>query len=552
LEPLRQWFRPLSGEAAWPFGPLPLNYFATSRVIPNPTPPGGGFNPTINEYPWFTFQYADLHAHYFAMPLALLMISLGVAFFFRGDAPPLWLLLGGFLLAALLMTNSWDVPFYFVFLALCLWSGMRTRSSMPLQAWSMAMWLLSLLVLGATTLLAAQPFLTRLHTNAFPPAPLDQPASPLRSWLLMWGLFIGAWVVTLVLPSLRRAGEKSTFPRGLPWLLLPAASWLFLLLAPPRVWTWHWPRPRPDGLDIYFHSGADYGVLVTLLTLFVATAVQLRQVREARHTLFCALALCGLLALLWSETTWAGFIERKLDEPTFHRQDTVFKFGLQAWFLLGIAATCSALRVLPVTRHNGTGDANCFRGWPGGLLIGFGLLLPVAGVSTLVTLCARARLFRSFVGWDAWAHLRPAEREAAQWLQSQARDGDNLIEADKWQQSDYSPFTRYTHVTGIPAVIGPRSHTFQWGQARKPEIAMWQEVNRRKLDVRRFYLTDDEPLRREILRRYGVRFVLSGELERKEYGTITMQNLENVWPVQRVFGAVQNRHRVTILRGREP
>jgi uncharacterized membrane protein len=401
-------------------------------------------------------------------------------------------------------------------------------------------------------LLAAQPFLSRLHTNAFPPAPLDQPASPLRSWLLMWGIFVTAWSLTLMLPGLRRAREQSTFPRGLLWLALPLATWLLLLLAPSREWVWHWPRPLPNGLDIAFRSGADYSVLAILLTLQVATFVQLLRAREARHIVLCSLAFCGLLVLLWSEVTWAGFIARKLDEPTFHRQDTVFKFGLQAWYLLGIAATCGALRARPGVSHNGPVEARLFHGWPLGLLLAFSVLLPVAWVSSFVTMGARARLFTRFEGWDAWAHLRPAEREAAQWLQNQARDGDNLIEADKWKHSDYSPFTRYTHVTGIPAVIGPRSHTFQWGQARKSEIAMWQEVNRRKLDIRRFYLTDDEPLRREILRRYGVRFVISGELERKEYGTITMQNLENVWPVQRVFGLSQDQHRVTILRGREP
>ncbi|MBI4321287.1 MAG: glycosyltransferase family 39 protein [Chloroflexi bacterium] len=50
-------------------------YWASTRVIKG----------TINEFPFFSFLFADLHAHLIAMPLALLALALAVNFLKRGD-----------------------------------------------------------------------------------------------------------------------------------------------------------------------------------------------------------------------------------------------------------------------------------------------------------------------------------------------------------------------------------------------------------------------------------------------------------------------------------
>ncbi len=79
---------------------------------------------SINEYPWFTFNYADLHAHYFDQPLALLMMALAWALFHqvRTDSGTrkikIIVLLGALVCGAQIMTNTWDVPAYFLLLIL--------------------------------------------------------------------------------------------------------------------------------------------------------------------------------------------------------------------------------------------------------------------------------------------------------------------------------------------------------------------------------------------------------------------------------------------------
>ena len=106
-------------------------FWNASRVIPD----------TINEFPFFTFTYADLHAHMMALPLTLLALAAAVALVrnagVRGQEsagqtrsgaesaaeaePSPWhialaellpIVLLGFVLGALRATNTWDFPTY--------------------------------------------------------------------------------------------------------------------------------------------------------------------------------------------------------------------------------------------------------------------------------------------------------------------------------------------------------------------------------------------------------------------------------------------------------
>ncbi|HEX9115446.1 MAG TPA: DUF2298 domain-containing protein, partial [Anaerolineae bacterium] len=130
--------RTLAGALAWLIGrggfqiPNDWWFWNASRVIPD----------TINEFPFFTFVYADLHAHMIAFPLGLLALGAAVALVRsvsgRDPAaaeaqsrlaeaaaelvePSPWtirrdqmlpLLLLGFLIGALRATNTWDFPTY--------------------------------------------------------------------------------------------------------------------------------------------------------------------------------------------------------------------------------------------------------------------------------------------------------------------------------------------------------------------------------------------------------------------------------------------------------
>ena len=90
-------------------------YWNSTRIIPAP----GDVAP-ITEVPWFTFIYADLHAHLIALPLTILILGwvLSVVFSraWEGNRTPLkiaWsLAFAALAIGVLRPTNTWDFPTY--------------------------------------------------------------------------------------------------------------------------------------------------------------------------------------------------------------------------------------------------------------------------------------------------------------------------------------------------------------------------------------------------------------------------------------------------------
>ncbi len=400
----------------WPsvFGQSPgaPEYFSTTRVIPF----------TINEYPFFTFAFGDLHAHLFAMPLTVLVLCLAWALWQGGQKLPL--LLCSVALAAQVMTNAWDFPFSLLLACMALWVARKTLSDRLVAVASLV--LLALLI--------ASLFLFKLTTTSSG-VHFAWPTSPLLAWLMIWGVFIA--------------------------ILIPALC---------RV------RKSPEN---------NFSVL---------------------------LAIVGILILMWSQFTWMGYWP-----PPYHRQDTIFKFGLQAWYLCGVAAFCLALPQVAEGR------------WPKVLPLLYLPFLAVMLYSSGMVVWGRAGEFAQFKGTNAWTQLSAHEQNAAKWLQMRAGEGDFLIEAEKEDGGDYTDFSRYANATGIPVVIGPQSHAHQW-------LGNMEEILQRKQDVRTFYMTSDAAARLAILRKYRVRWIILGSLERWEYGNEAINRLAEALPVAVRFG----------------
>ena len=75
---------------------------------------------------------------------------------------------------------------------------------------------------------------------------------------------------------------------------------------------------------------------------------------------------------------------------------------------------------------------------------------------------------------------------------------------------------------------------------------MWAEIARRKADARQFYTTKNQSERAEIAAKYGIDYVIVGELERNEYG-IDVEQLAAIYPASRSFGDAYDPHHVLIL-----
>jgi YYY domain-containing protein len=109
----------LTGLLTWLGGseiPVPIGnwYWTATRVIPD----------TINEFPFFTFVYADLHAHLMALPVTL--AALGVAAHAVLNRAQLkWYDLGiaAMVLGSLRAINTWDYPTYLMLIGCAIGIG---------------------------------------------------------------------------------------------------------------------------------------------------------------------------------------------------------------------------------------------------------------------------------------------------------------------------------------------------------------------------------------------------------------------------------------------
>jgi YYY domain-containing protein len=453
-------------------------YWATSRVIP----PNA-----INEYPLWSFLYADLHAHVLAMPFTMGFVALLLLLVTReraADGPGLpparpqagvLVALLGLFFAAIQITNGWSTPTYACLLVF-----------LPLVASLARDWLgpgrflrgFAADVLGPAVgvalvaALLARPFWSRFTP---PPSNWGRELGPwARPWdfLNVWGFF-AALLVPFLYAAIRRASPPPSKPARFVLFLAAAALPLSLLGV----------SLRPLRLDQASSAGFATGI-ASLVGLWAA----LRRGTEPRHRLPLALAAFGFAILTGCEVVYV-----------WDRMNTVFKFHLETWFLLALAGAVAweALRASPS------------RAWKAAVAVA-GL---AAGFTAVTAAAGFFRLDRG--GWprgtlDGTAYLareRPGDRGAIEWINANVRGLPVLLEA---QGPSYQSFSRLSMLTGLPVVLGWEYHTFQRGHGQA-------EIDRRKLDVTAAYTSADEEAVRRILLRYHVALVAVGDLERRTY-----------------------------------
>ena len=209
-----------------------FDYWAASRVIPN----------TINEFPLWTFVFADLHPHMIAMPFGLLVVGLvlnwvavrdqgsgdrGQGTGVRGQRTEgggrvghragrgvlVYLstcLLIALALGALGAINTWDLPTYALLVAgACVVAGWRARRWL-----GAAGGLLLAAVISALAVAAYWPFYAHYETQVGQGAGSlvgrflgwVRAASPLNDWLVIWGFFLLLAVCYVVVVWRRGSG----------------------------------------------------------------------------------------------------------------------------------------------------------------------------------------------------------------------------------------------------------------------------------------------------------------------------------------------------------
>ena len=457
-------------------------FFAATRVIDDRAP-----GDTINEFPAYSYLLGDLHPHVLAMPLFTLGLTSSLALVLYPDRPRRQILTGaaatGALVGWLYMTNSWDVPVIAVIAAgsvLLMGSyenpTTRARATVPVLS-----------VLTVMAVLVSLPFLISFE------APVDRNAQ------------IPPWVADIpVLRTLGRYVAPVWWERTDAWEFLRMwgiqfAMTLLVLLAYGR----RLGGRKPVILLILVVAALIFGVMVDAPVILLVPLM-----------LFCVLlgtnepAPVVRWAFLLAAAGWGLVLIPELvylRDVFENRMNTVFKFYFQAWQVLGVALAVLLIVALPRLSISFRGHRTAALG----VVLVICVIL-VSAIPTVSGVLARAEGGRD--GLDGTAFLRTRDAEAyaaAAWLRRNTAASDVVLEATG---AAYSLYARLATYAGRPTVLGWANHERQW-HAGQPELLA--EIARREADVRRLYGPMPSAEQQQLFRRYDIKYVYYGQMERQ-------------------------------------
>lgn len=348
----------LNGTAQWP----PYDFWGPSRVI----------DATINEFPFWSFLFADLHPHLIGIPLSGMFLACALALLMRGstDWRRSWrdglafVTLFALLLGALASVNLWELPTYFGLGVLTfLVSQFRSRGRTD---WPVTLSAAALYASGAY-LLFAPFFLNYVNVGASGVGLVKAP-DPLGRWLLIWGFFLFvllSWTVYLAARNGRDTSSLSS-PSIDPTLLpkpsgIERAVSLFLRRFDflPRALFLHSRLVNAPGFFYLLFLAlipaclalaivawlAGWNVLALCLSWFgLALAVLWRSAAttDAGAALAAILTATGLAILAGTQVF---YLKDFLNGSDYYRMNTLFKFFSQTWVIWGVAAAIATPRL---------------------------------------------------------------------------------------------------------------------------------------------------------------------------------------------------------------
>jgi YYY domain-containing protein len=247
------------------------DFWDASRIVPG----------TINEFPFWTALFADLHGHYIGMIFSTLFLASSALLLTSSLHAWKAVVLQGFALGLLTLTNPWALPVYLaVFLLLTMSKQKAVEMLPPLFALFVALLVIVPFWSGPRDLIGI--------------SWADQQISAAQLFIL-FGPFLTVYLLW-VWKGLEISSSRALVPAGLA-----------------------------GGFAWYFPSGGATAAAVVL----AAGLLHIRKNPYAQRTLFLhLLMITGLLVLIGCELF-----------TLYDRMNTVFKFHFEVWILFSLASS---------------------------------------------------------------------------------------------------------------------------------------------------------------------------------------------------------------------
>jgi YYY domain-containing protein len=538
------WFN-ISGltadEPSKSIGPIPypsdnFGFFDASRIYP--LDHAGGR--VITEFPMFSFVLGDLHPHVMALPFVVLVVGLALALF-RSREPldivfwiqrPLALVAAAVLVGALTFLNTWDVgTLGFVVVAMAFISNFTRVRRVTLDLFVQAVTFAVPLVLLAFLLYL--PFIISISGNSqangiaavVANRGVTVPATRPVHLLIFWGPLFAItvpFVLARLLPLRRRLTGAIALAAAAPAALI-VVFWAVLFLYEKAAGK---TQMLGEGTGSLFHQVAERGTgwwsaigVAVVLTAALATLWLELTSDDDRPEREASLFALGLIATSMLLILGCEFFF--VDDVFHSRMNTVFKLYYQAWALLAVASGFALYYLASRWRVRFPGADGLRWAWAALVVVA----LAGASLYPIGASANRSDGFAKSGKLDGLASLTPSDQAAIDWLRDHVGGQDVVIAeavaGDYWTQGKNS---RISMATGIPAVIGWKGHEDQWRSgACKPCVGRFEDVNA-------LYSSADESGMRQIINKYGIAFIIVGDVERAMYGPQVAQRF-SAFPV---------------------
>ena len=507
----------------------PGNWFwNASRAI---SVPEGEIGP-ITEFPFFTFLYADLHAHMIALPLTMLALGWVINFGLRQspaspDAPD-WLnwLVGALAVGVLFPTNSWDWPTYLVLAILgIVLHNLRRYKTLTWPMLANLSWQIA--VLGILSYALFLPFHSTFGAGFSEIALWEGSKTGIGSYLSIYGLF-------LLLSVVYTASQFRSWASSLSVSLIEKVE----------------PFLLPIGLTIALVLAimaasvmAGYPIAPIALLMIISTGLlALSSGLPTNHRI--------ALALISSSFALTLFVDVFVIEGTVGRMNTVFKFYFQVWMLLSVVGGVAFAGVLGRSQGWGFGRKSSF-------YAAFGVLVAIAALYPLTATRAKWNIRMSEEApttLDGMAFMETAtyddsgqrvslkpDYDALRWMQRNI-EGSPVV-AEAYSGNYYrSAGNRVAMYTGLPTIIGWAGHQGQQ-RAAVPDA----KIQERVFDVEQLYNTIDPTHAQFIIEKYDVSYIYVGPLERIYYTQLGLAKFDQMI-TDGLLEPVYSENEVTIYR----
>jgi YYY domain-containing protein len=470
-------------------------YWDPSRVIP----PGPGNE--ITEFPFFTFLYSDLHAHMMAMPLALLALAWALSTVRARRTSLFSIFVAALVIGALYPTNLSDIytylPMGFLVLGYAIWHMDVSRPwpiDLPPMVKRLAMFVGSTVLLAGLSYVLYEPYRAWYSQGYSALDPWTDSHTPIWSYLTHWGVFLfilAAWMAWETREWMASTPVSSLNKLRSYQIEIGAGILIFFA-----------------ALAFLIFRGVEIGWVALSLAVWAGLLILRPGLSDIKRFVLFLVGTSLLIMVMVEVVVVRGDIGR---------MNTIFKFYLQAWALLSASAAAAFAWLLPELRKWSAGWRGFFQAGATVLLAGAALFTISATTDKIsdrmadgVPLTLDSITYMQYAQYADFGVTMDLNQDyrAIRWMQDHVSGSPVIVEANC---PEYRWCTRFTIYTGLPGVVG-----WNWHQ-RQQRTLMPQLVESRVAEIDSFYTTDDVGAARLFLKKYNVKYIVVGQLERAEY-----------------------------------